>query len=291
MSNPWTRVAAGRVVYNPDLDRLGELITGPVLDGARTQSGRAAKAVDAWIAGEFRRAGFEPSSVWPRESAPWVLPADVRRLIELSSSDVEKYLSGLLEKNRSIAPADARFLGRAYVKQVDVAMSHWSTGPELLVSTKMMTASFGKNLANRFEEAYGDAGNLRARYPLAAVGFFFVLHASVLVEEPAAFTRAVDMLRKLRDAGDGNGYTATCLVLVDWDESSVKGSRPVLVLPGTPRNETPPDSLSADRVPWDLGPEQFFETMLEQILDASPVTFHPEARLLRTHAQGNEADV
>ena len=36
-----------------------------------------------------------------------------------------------------------------------------------------MVSLIGKNLSNRFEEAYGDAGNLRSRYPLAAVGFFW----------------------------------------------------------------------------------------------------------------------
>ena len=36
-------------------------------------------------------------------------------------------------------------------------MSSWATGPELMVSTKRMDSSFGKNAANRVEESYGDA--------------------------------------------------------------------------------------------------------------------------------------
>ena len=78
-----------------------------------------------------------------------------------------------------------------------------------MVSTKTMASSFGKNLPNRFEESYGDAGNLRGRYPLAAIGFFFLQRSSIVTDEPAAFEFSCDMIRKLRDDGDKNGYTAT----------------------------------------------------------------------------------
>ena len=63
----------------------------------------------------------------------------------------------------------ANLLGKNYVKQVDVVMSGWATGPELMVSTKRMDSSFGKNAANRVEESYGDAKNLRLRHPQAAL--------------------------------------------------------------------------------------------------------------------------
>ena len=45
-------------------------------------------------------------------------------------------------------------------------------------------------------------GNLRSRYPLAAVGYFFVQRATIRTTEPDAFERSVDMIRKLRDQGD-----------------------------------------------------------------------------------------
>jgi hypothetical protein len=57
--------------------------------------------------------------------------------------------------NKRVAPAEARVLGRAYVKQVDVLIAQWSRGPELLISTKSMVSSFRNNLPNRFEESYG----------------------------------------------------------------------------------------------------------------------------------------
>jgi hypothetical protein len=165
---------------------------------------------------------------------------------------------------RGIGAADARILGRAYVKQVDVAIARWDRGPELILSTKAMSSSFGKNLSNRFEEAYGDAGNLRGRYPLAAVGFGFVQRGTIIREEPAAFARTVDMMRKLRDRGDGSGYTATALILVDWED------------------EEPAETvrLVEQQVPSDLGASQFMKVLIETVLEATPIDEHVRVREL-----------
>ena len=48
--------------YIADLDMLRELLKLTL--GTKQQSGRIAKAVDAWIAHELRRAGFAPDAVW-----------------------------------------------------------------------------------------------------------------------------------------------------------------------------------------------------------------------------------
>lgn len=271
--NPWVQTDSVPT-YRHDPDLLARLMEIPVKDSATTQSGRVAKSVDAWIAHEFCRAGFDPDAVWPRATLPRVLPTEIRKLLEELPSKAEATLLKQILRLPSVAPKDARFLGRAYDKQVDVAMSDWSTGPELLVSTKLMTASFGKNLSNRFEEAYGDAGNLRSRYPLAAVGFLFLQHASIVDKEPATFERSVDMMRKLRDRGDGNGYTATCLILADWNIDDPSSG--VTILPAAERGHS---TLTPDgTVPADLGPEQFFEKLINGILEAAPVSYHVQTR-------------
>ena len=74
--------------------------------------------------------------------------------------------------------ASANILGKNYVKQVDVVISAWNTGPELMISTKRMDSSFGNNAANRVEESYGDAKNLRSRHPQAALGFVYSLSST-----------------------------------------------------------------------------------------------------------------
>ena len=136
---------------------------------------------------------------------PRVLPADVALLLDGLPENPRGFKGFRSEVARrvqdasDVTPADARILGRAYDKQVDVCISRWKTGPELLISTKTQVSSFGKNLPNRFEEALGDAANLRERHPLAATGYLFVQRSTIRDDEPDAWERSKDMVRKLRE--------------------------------------------------------------------------------------------
>lgn len=262
-NDPWRQEPGATAVYDPDYSLLERLLGIPLVSGAKVVSGRFARAIDAWLAQELRRCGFSPDEVWPRATRPRVLPRELALLLDRLpvrlAAEVRARLPGL----PALAPTDARVLGQAYDKQVDVCVARWERGPEVLISTKAQLSSFGKNLPNRFEEAYGDAGNLRARYPLAAVGFFFVQRATVRTEEPEAYERTVDMVRKLRDLGAGYGYTATGLLLVDWDDVSL-------------RVRTHPDD-----VPVDLATPQFITRMVDQVLVVTPVQYHVEVRRRR----------
>ena len=263
LDDPWRHRTGEPPRHVPDGDLLCRLLAEPVRAGQVSESGRFARAVDAWVAHELRRIGFGADEVWPRAERPRVLPHDVAELVARLPQGLAAQVRERLPDIAAVGPVDARVLGRAYEKQVDICISRWDTGPELLVSTKAQTASFGKNLPNRFEEAYGDAGNLRGRHPLAAVGFVFVQRATVIDREPAAFARTVDMMRKLRDRGDGNGYTATALVLVDWEEPAGPDARV---------------HVRDDAVPADIAGGAFFATMTAQVLAAAPVSRHIAAR-------------
>ena len=263
LAGPAMQDARPRARYLPDLDLLARILSVPVRAQATTQSGLLGKGLDAWFAHEFRRAGFDPDAVWPRAQDPRVLPTDLAALLEGLPAPLRRELERRLGRMRSVAPQDARILGRAYTKQVDVVMSSWQTGPELMLSTTSQSGSFGHNLANRFEEAYGDAGNLRARYPLAAVGFAFVVSAAILAE-PTQVDKAVDMMLKLRDRGDGNGYTTTTLICYE-------------PLPGGKVR------LRPEVFPSELGPGPFMEAMIDTILQAAPSTRHGRVRELRRH--------
>lgn len=189
-----------------------------------------------------------------------MLSDDIASLLAALPKTIAADLRARLPRLPRVAPQDATILGRAYVKQVDVVMSSWRTGPEVLLSTKSQSSSYGNNLSNRFEEAYGDAGNLRARYPLAAVGFAFVVSTSI-ADEPTQLAKAIDMMRKLRDRGDGNDYTATTLLAYE---------------PGTERTTIVPDLIPAD-----LGVNPFMETMIDTVLEAASATEHQLARSRR----------
>jgi len=266
-SDPWTHAAAETPAYEPDYDLLGELLTVPVRASALSESGMFAKGIDSWIAHELRRAGFSADEIWPRPQRPRVLPRDIAILLEKLPAEPRADLAARIERIPAVAPVDARILGRAYVKQVDVCLSRWDRGPEILVSTKAQLSSFRKNLPNRFEESYGDAGNLRARHPLAAVGFFFVQRTTILTDEPDAFELAVDMIRKLRDRGDGTGYTATGLLLVEWNNQVPTGPRPTV-------------RARPDLVPQDIAPSRFFADLVQHVLGVNPIAHHVRVRSL-----------
>ncbi|KJL45631.1 hypothetical protein RR49_00040 [Microbacterium ginsengisoli] len=262
LSDPWVHGRDEAAAYQPDYGLLEQLLTIPIAANKGWATGALANGVDSWLAHELRRSGFTPDEVWPRATRPRILPRDVALLLEKLPRDLSNEVRAKVIAMPAIAPTDAKILGRAYEKQVDVAIARWDRGPELLLSTKTQVSSFGKNLSNRFEEAYGDAGNLRSRYPLAAVGFFFVQRSTILTQEPDAYERTVDMMRKLRDLGGANGYTATGLALVSWSEedSTVK--------------------VELDRVPEDVRPEQFMTRMIEQVLAATSVSQHVDVRSL-----------
>ena len=94
----------------------------------------------------------------------------VANLLKAVPAKERAQLNARLTRSSAVAgvtSASANILGKNYLKQVDVIMTDWATGPELLISTKRMDSSYGKNAANRVEESYGDAKNLRLRHPLA----------------------------------------------------------------------------------------------------------------------------
>ncbi len=264
-SNPWRLRSDGSREYEPDFHLLSELMSIPVREGRESQSGRFAKAIDAWVAHELRRAGFAPDEVWPRQAKPRVLPRELGIFVERLPSSMRDAAFEQLVRNKTAAPVDAKVLGRAYVKQVDVLVAQWARGPELLVSTKSMVSSFRNNLPNRFEESYGDVKNLRGRHPLVSMGFLFVLRSTVL-DEPGTYERAVDMLRKLKN--DVDGYDATCVVVAEWEEADDAGVM-----------------IRTDVVPADLAAEHFLATLIETVLNRTPVEMHVEVRQRHEHRE------
>jgi hypothetical protein len=319
--SPWAE-REGRVRYEPDLALLGRLLAVPVALDASTQSGVPAIALDVWVAYELRRAGFAADEVWPRASAPRVMPREISALLASLPAALREQVSARLVDGKKIAGivgAEAKVLGKNYVKQVDVVISAWDTGPQAMISTKRMDAALGKNAANRVEESYGDAKNLRSRHPRSALGFVYSLRAQALDKEPDKAAWLVDLLEKLGQEDDA--YDAVALLLPDLefaprqavtmttnpqepdddaddspDGFADAGIVPVAVEAGTPAEvpqaevekiiaSLPQVRLREDGVPPALVPGRFFEVIIGKILDSSPVNFHVEARRLRGPAR------
>lgn len=311
-SNPWRCTEAGDLEYMPDHGTLRRLLGVPLRLRAPTTTGVPALALDVWLSYELRRAGFDPDAVWPRPTAPRVLPAPIVSLLQgVSGKERETLWKRLRSKTppTGVAASNAVILGKNYLKQVDVGMSGWATGPELLISTKRMDSSFGKNAANRVEESYGDAKNLRLRHPLAALGFVYGLRSTIFGESPDTAEWLIDLLQKLGREDDA--YHAVALIVIDYDDAVAvdsgpddpgddddpladAGLRPDEGLPagepdqmrlvGPESGEPPRVDLHTDRVPPALRTGAFLAEMVTRVLDATPVNFHREARRRRREA-------
>jgi hypothetical protein len=273
-SNSWV-VDDGVARIRIDERVLTRLLGVPLaIKGVASTSGVLADALDVWAAYELRRAGFDPDAIWPRETMPRVLPVPVAKL--LISKDLlvaqKRELADRINGRSSVqgvAGAEAKVLGKLYEKQIDVGMSRWETGPEILISTKRMDGSYGKNLANRAEESYGDAKNLRLRYPLAAFGFIFALRSDVLTVSQKGARAVVDRLTKLEREHDA--YDSTCLLLMEYETPTE--------WPETPSPDVLPTiSLRWDAMPRHLDPNTFFTKMVRRVLEVTPESFHPDAR-------------
>lgn len=259
--------------YEPDYDLLRKLLAVPVQAGHAQQSGRLAKALDAWVAHELRRAGFPEDSVCPRRRQPRMLPADVapleqqiQALVELVQAEEQEQRpvrprslrNGVMRLQRLLpGHADANVLGRFYVKQVDVLVSAWQRGPDVLVSTKTMLSSYLKNKNNRYEEAVGEATNLRDRYPMAGMGYAYLVRTNVY-EEGGAYAFIRDLLLRLRKP-DGI-FDATMLLVAEWADDT----RTLNVV------EDPAEELTARR---------FFSDLLNAVMENTPVEIHKAVRL------------
>lgn len=312
-SNPWIRDEEGTLTYEPDYDTLKGLLGVPLYLQAPTTTGVPALALDVWLSYEFRRAGFDVDAVWPRPSAPRILPGPVASLLEkVPKKERESLWKRLRAKTppAGAAASSASILGKNYLKQVDVVMANWAAGPELLISTKRMDSSFGKNAANRVEESYGDAKNLRLRHPLAGLGFVYGLRSTIFEESPDKASWLIDLLQKLGREDDA--YHAVSLIVIEYGDHFTEDAADDLGDGEDPLAEAgiadpeeqddefednveptdvesalanlPPVHFPWSRVPEDLRPDRFISEMVRRVIDATPVTMHKEARARRLGA-------
>lgn len=308
--------------YVPDIQTLERLLGVPRHLSANSQSGVPALALDVWVAYELRRAGFAPDAVWPRAMHPRVMPAPVANYMTGTTKELRGKVGAQLARStpmRGVVATDAKVLGRHYVKQVDVVMSAWETGPEVLISTKRMDSSFGKNAANRIEEAYGDAKNLRSRHPLAAHGFVYGLRSTILESEPDKARWLIDLLGKLSQEDDA--YDAVCLLMLHYEGAAPEGSEgghedEEDAVAAELSTEIEVDEYDADEdvdedlhpahvddvivglpsvsiidhpdVPESLGPAAFLKKTVEHVLRATPITMHRVARELHGWPVGED---
>jgi hypothetical protein len=260
--------------YIPDLDLLKRMLSIPISQGDKQETGRPAKAFDAWVANELRRAGFPADAVFPRTRRPRVLAEGLggleERLDELAAQLAEAEKDGArvgppalrravaaLARQR-LGSSTAYILGDFYAKQIDVGLSAWTRGPDILISTKTMFSAYGKNLKNRHEEAVGEVSSLRRRHPMAAMGYAYLVRQDIL-NQPSAYATLYDILSRLRRAGET--FDATLLLVADWDDDNPAAGVRLIDAPAP-----------------ELSPSRFFSDIVRCTIDRTPSKVHEEVR-------------
>jgi hypothetical protein len=133
-TSPWSEER-----YVPQLSLLQDLLSLPISAGDKQESGRVAKALDAWIAHELRRAGFPAGAVWPRTRRPRVLPEDLAPLEGELEALAQALNDAEAASERVKPPAlrrairalegklpgahEASILGDFYAKQIDLVVA------------------------------------------------------------------------------------------------------------------------------------------------------------------------
>lgn len=268
-TSPWSGAN-----YIPDLDLFKRMLSLPISQGDKQETGRPAKAFDAWVAHELRRAGFPADAVFPRTSRPRVLAEGLGSLesrvealatqAEAAEAQGERIGPPALRRaiqavtKHKIGVSTAYILGDFYAKQVDVGLSSWNRGPDILISTKTMFSAYGKNLKNRHEEAVGEVSSLRRRHPMAAMGYAYLVRQDIL-EQPNSYATLYDILSRLRRARET--FDATLLLVVDWDENDLASG---VTLVDSPAPE--------------LSPSRFFSDIVNCTIDRTPIKVHQEVR-------------
>jgi hypothetical protein len=156
---------------------------------------------------------------------------------------------------------EAYILGDFYAKQIDVGMSSWQRGPDLLISTKTMFSAYRKNLKNRHEEAVGEVSSLRRRHPMAAMGYAYLVHRNIF-EEEGAYAILYDILTRLRRPSET--FDATMLLVADWDGITLS-----------------PTVTNIDQPATDLTASIFFTDLIDAVMSRSPISEHQAVRLRR----------
>lgn len=96
---------------------------------------------------------------------------------------------------------------------------------------------------------------------MATIGYAYLVRQDIL-GQPRNYATLLDILTRLRRPGET--FDATLLVVIDWpDPPSTDG---VTLL------DQPAPELGADR---------FFEDVVESVLERSPISQHPDVRMLR----------
>lgn len=112
------------------------------------------------------------------------------------AEELESRLTPWARKSRSVyVKEEAKLLGVAKDKSVDVAVIDPQNGPLLIIGARSQMSSIGKNVPGYFEGVIGDAMALQERFPMSTHGYVY-LHPLTVIKA----TKSTEKLNHARYA-------------------------------------------------------------------------------------------
>ena len=105
----------------------------------------------------------------------------INHLHDYLADDLESRLTRWARKSRGVyVKKEAKLLGVAKDKNVDVAVIDPQNGPLLIVGARSQMSSIGKNVPGYFEGVIGDAMALEERFPMSTHGYVYLHPLTVI---------------------------------------------------------------------------------------------------------------
>lgn len=120
--------------------------------------------------------------------------ADKVQKIDLS--DMKKptgrphYPSVPIEPQKFQLMQEATLFGSHKNKDEDIVLSHYANGPQIAIGVRSQMSSVGKNIENYYEGIIGECISLHDRFPMATLGYVYLLPKSPIKK---GLSEAIDL--------------------------------------------------------------------------------------------------
>ena len=105
----------------------------------------------------------------------------INHLHDYLADDLDSRLTRWARKSRGVyVRKEAKLLGVAKDKSVDVAVIDPQNGPLLIIGARSQMSSIGKNVPGYFEGVIGDAMALEERFPMSTHGYVYLHPLTVI---------------------------------------------------------------------------------------------------------------
>lgn len=104
---------------------------------------------------------------------------------------------------------EAEVYGSHKLKKVDIAVVHPVNGPQIMIGVRSQMSSVGKNLLTYYEEIIGDVISLHDRFPMAVVGYVYLLPTEAIIpgrKERVDLERAASLFEQITERPYHEGY-------------------------------------------------------------------------------------